>query len=142
MACLGNLCIDQHHLRLHAHVPAPTKLPSPGIPTLLRANHLHDSNILCRLMVSYPWMCTYPRLGYRFYRSATYYEFGMNIYESIVICSFFILLCNFLGTELHNTVRSKERQRLVFPLCCIRVRPSNWVCPLLRRLTIVVPRER
>jgi hypothetical protein len=76
----------------------------------------------------------YFRLGYRFYRAATYYEFGRDAYEAIVICSFMILMCNFLGTELHSKFQEKTRQRLVIPLCCIRVNPSNWVCLFLTEL--------
>ena len=67
------------------------------------------------------------RLGYRFFRAATYYEFGRDAYESIVICSFLILMCNFLGTEIHSTFKNKTRGGLIFPLCCITVNPSNWV---------------
>jgi hypothetical protein len=67
------------------------------------------------------------RLSYRFYRAATYYEFGRDAYESIVICSFMILMCNFLGSEMHSTFKKKQRGGLVFPLCCIKVNPSSWV---------------
>jgi hypothetical protein len=70
------------------------------------------------------------RLGYRFYRAATYYEFGRDAYEAIVVCSFMILMCNFLGTEMNNTFKNKVRQRLIFPLCCIKVNPSSWVMAL------------
>lgn len=66
------------------------------------------------------------RLGYRFYRAATYYEFGRDAYEAIVVCSFMILMCNFLGTEMNNTFKKKGRQGLIFPLCCIKVTPSSW----------------
>jgi hypothetical protein len=65
-------------------------------------------------------------LGYRFYRSATYYEFGRDAYEAIVICSFMILMCNFLGSDAHNTFKAKTRQRMIFPLCCISVTPASW----------------
>jgi hypothetical protein len=70
------------------------------------------------------------RLGYRFYRAATYYEFGRDAYEAIVVCSFMILMCNFLGTEMNNTFKKKERQGLIFPLCCIPVTPKSWVTPI------------
>ena len=82
------------------------------------------------------------RLGYRFYRSATYYEFGRDAYESIVICSFMILMCNFLGSEaqLHHTFKKKVRGGLIFPLCCIKVNPSSWVTIFFpdRWLTLLV----
>src|SRR6202022_3353542 len=67
------------------------------------------------------------RLGYRFYRASTYYEFGRDAYEAIVICSFMILMCNFLGSELQSKISSKQRQGLIFPLCCIPINPSSWV---------------
>jgi Organic solute transporter Ostalpha len=67
------------------------------------------------------------RLGYRFYRSATYYEFGLQAYESIVVASFLILICNFLGNNLQTAVKSKTRQRLIFPLNCIHINPGSWV---------------
>ena len=67
------------------------------------------------------------RLGYRFYRAATYYEFGRNAYEAIVVCSFMILMCNFLGTELNSKFQKKTRQGMIFPMCCISVTPSSWV---------------
>jgi hypothetical protein len=70
------------------------------------------------------------RLGYRFYRAATYYEFGRDAYEAIVVCSFMILMCNFLGIEMNNTFKKKVRQGLIFPLCCISVTPSSWVTAL------------
>lgn len=67
------------------------------------------------------------RLGYRFYRAATYYEFGRDAYEAIVVCSFMILMCNFLGTEMQSKFQKKTRQRMIFPMCCISVTPSSWV---------------
>jgi hypothetical protein len=66
------------------------------------------------------------RLGYRFYRALTYYAIVRDTYEAVVICSFLILLCNFLGSDLHNTILSKPRRRLSFPVCCISTRPRSW----------------
>jgi Organic solute transporter Ostalpha len=78
------------------------------------------------------------RLGYRFYRSSTYYEFARDAYEAFVICSFMILMCNFLGSELESKFSAKKRQGLIFPLCCIKVNPSSWVCLILTKLTKVL----
>jgi len=65
------------------------------------------------------------RLGYRFFRASTYYEFGLEAYEAFVICSFMILMCNFLGSELHSKIAAHDRQGLIFPFCCIKVRPAS-----------------
>ena len=34
-------------------------------------------------------------------------------------------MCNFLGSEMHSKIAAHERQGLIFPLCCIHVRPSS-----------------
>jgi hypothetical protein len=79
-----------------------------------------------RIILMIPVYAIVSWLGYRFYRAATYYEFGRDAYEAIVVCSFMILMCNFLGTEMNNTFKKKGRQGLIFPLCCIKVTPSSW----------------
>ena len=65
------------------------------------------------------------RLGYRFFRASTYYEFGLQAYEAFVICSFMVLMCNFLGSERHSKIAAHDRQGLIFPFCCIKVRPAS-----------------
>lgn len=115
-------------LRFHSDILAPTKLSSTGVSAVLCTDHLDDPSIRYCLMVRGDlWKCIDERLGYRFYRSATYYEFGRDAYEAIVICSFMILMCNFLGSDLHDTIKGKTRQRMIFPMCCISVTPSSWV---------------
>jgi hypothetical protein len=81
------------------------------------------------------------RLGYRFYRASTYYTFGRDAYEAIVVCSFLILMCNFLGSELHSKFQEKKRQKLIFPLCCFPVNPSSWVSLYNALLTEVLFRN-
>jgi len=73
---------------------------------------------------------SYFRLGYRFYRSSTYYELGRNIYEGIALCSFLILVCEFLATT-DVDMSNKKRQKLVIPLCCFPVNPGQPVSPFV-----------
>jgi hypothetical protein len=57
----------------------------------------------------------------------TYYEIGRDIYEAIVLCSFQILILNFVGSELHGTLVSKRRRRMTCPFCCGSISPNSSV---------------
>lgn len=126
----------RHNLRLHADISTSAELSSTRVSAILCSNYLDDSCVCCRIMVFNP-IATPPdsRLGYRFYRASTYYEFGRDAYEAFVVCSFMILMCNFLGSELVCKVKSKGRQTLIFPLCCIGINVSSWVYLFVTELT-------
>lgn len=134
MARQRHIRLYRYNLRIHAYLSTLAKLPQTRIPTILCTHHSHDPCLRRRLLVTsllvispLPNLLAGCRLGYRFYRSAPYYEFGRDAYESIVICSFMVLMCNFLGSEIHDTLRRKNRGRLIFPLCFIKVNPSGLV---------------
>ncbi|OLL24947.1 Transmembrane protein 184 [Neolecta irregularis DAH-3] len=87
-----------------------------------------------RIILMIPIYAIVSWLGYRFYRYSTYFRIILSFYEAIVISSFFILLLNFLGAQHSSIVHSKPKQHLVFPLCCWRFNPKNWVDPSIATL--------
>lgn len=66
--------------------------------------------------------------GFRFFREYVYFKLVRDTYEAFVIAAFFILLLLFLSdspVEQREILATKEKRKMVFPLCCFRFRPSK-----------------
>lgn len=69
-------------------------------------------------------------LSYRFFREYTYYSLLEIVYEAITLSAFLLLLIEFVADssvvkDPTEALARKEKQKLVFPLCCWRYRPTK-----------------
>ncbi|KAF8200775.1 DUF300-domain-containing protein [Pholiota molesta] len=66
-------------------------------------------------------------LSYRFFRDYTYYSFIEVVYEAVTLSAFLLLLIEFVAEKAgkDNMLKTKEKRKLLFPLCCWRYRPTK-----------------
>ncbi|KAH9954598.1 organic solute transporter Ostalpha-domain-containing protein [Russula dissimulans] len=68
--------------------------------------------------------------SYRFFRSYTYYSLAEAVYEAITLSAFLLLLIEYvastsIGHSAEGALERKKKQRLPFPLCFWRYRPTK-----------------
>ncbi|KZT66067.1 DUF300-domain-containing protein [Daedalea quercina L-15889] len=68
--------------------------------------------------------------SYRYFRSYTYYSLIECVYESVTLSAFLLLLIEFVaatatGHDVDNAIARKDKNKLPFPFCCWRYRPTK-----------------
>lgn len=68
------------------------------------------------------------RCADRFFRSYTYYEISVVVYEALAVMAFLMLLLTYIGSsseDQREALREKEKKKIPIPFCCIRYRPTK-----------------
>lgn len=79
-------------------------------------------------------VCAVPHSALVFHRPSVYYRYEeyfqliRDAYEGLAIAAFLVLILLYLSTspaEQREVIATKEKRKLMFPLCCWRFRPSK-----------------
>lgn len=75
-----------------------------------------------------PVYATISFFSYRYFRSYTYYYLAEAVYEALAVAAFLMLLIQYVGestTDRKKILAGKSKQKIPFPFCCWRYRPSK-----------------
>ncbi|KAM0754398.1 DUF300-domain-containing protein [Meredithblackwellia eburnea MCA 4105] len=83
---------------------------------------------ILRIILMPPVYAVISFFSYRYFRSYTYYQLVVVVYESLVPPAFLMLLLQFIGDsneEQRRVLLEKDKRKIPFPFCCIKFRPSK-----------------